>query len=249
MTDMGVAFALLMLGHALGDFAFQSSAMVEGKAARRPEAFAKHILVIALMQAVTLLPVFPSMTNVMLVLGIALSHLLIDIVKTVISALVRRPFTWFLADQLAHVLVLFVVVRWVALSPCTLPRQDLGWVFGGAVLTATLVFNVVGGSVIVSILLGDLRRDDPAGGGEAAGTESTDISRGAGHWIGVLERLIVMAAVWQGEWAAVGLVLTAKSIARFKELEDRAFSEIYLVGTMTSVLVAIASGWVLRALL
>lgn len=33
-----------------------------------------------------------------------------------------------------------------------------------------------------------------------------------------------------------------RSVARFKRLDDRHFAEVYLVGTMTSVSVAIASG-------
>ena len=51
-----------------------------------------------------------------------------------------------------------------------------------------------------------------------------------------------------GEWSALGFVLAAKSVARFKELEDREFAEAYLVGTLTSFLIAGASGLLLRAL-
>ena len=40
----------------------------------------------------------------------------------------------------------------------------------------------------------------------------------------------------------MGLVLAAKSVARFKRMDDQAFAEVYLVGTMTSVLVAIVCG-------
>lgn len=40
--------------------------------------------------------------------------------------------------------------------------------------------------------------------------------------------------------------LAAKSIARFKELEDRAFAEYYLVGTLMSVAVATGGYRLLR---
>lgn len=40
-------------------------------------------------------------------------------------------------------------------------------------------------------------------------------------------------------WQAVALVVAVKSIARFEELKQRAFAEYFLVGTLTSVLVAI----------
>ena len=59
----------------------------------------------------------------------------------------------------------------------------------------------------------------------------------------------MLGLVYAGEWGAVGLVLTAKSVARFKKLDDQDFAELYLVGTMTSVLIAMVSGLGLRAVL
>jgi hypothetical protein len=71
----------------------------------------------------------------------------------------------------------------------------------------------------------------------------------AGRVIGILERMAMLTLVWMGEWSALGFVLAAKSVARFKELENREFAEAYLVGTLTSFLVAGASGLLLRALI
>lgn len=67
--------------------------------------------------------------------------------------------------------------------------------------------------------------------------------------IGILEHMAMLTLVWLGEWSAPGFVLAAKSVARFKELENRGFAEAYLVGTLTSFLVAGARGLLLRALL
>jgi hypothetical protein len=44
------------------------------------------------------------------------------------------------------------------------------------------------------------------------------------------------------------MLLAAKSIARFKDLEKRPFAEYYLIGTLTSFLVAISSALLWRAL-
>jgi len=52
----------------------------------------------------------------------------------------------------------------------------------------------------------------------------------------------VLFLVFYGQWAAAVLLLTAKSIARFEELKDRRFAEYYLVGTLASLLVAVATG-------
>lgn len=65
---------------------------------------------------------------------------------------------------------------------------------------------------------------------------------GAGAVIGLLERALVLTLVLMGQYTAIGLALTAKSIARYKELEDRRFAEYYLIGTLASILFAVGVG-------
>lgn len=69
-----------------------------------------------------------------------------------------------------------------------------------------------------------------------------------GATIGVLERLLIVALVPGGGATAVGLVVAAKTLARFKELDKRRFAERYLLGTMASVTIALVSalvaGWI-----
>ncbi|TMC60860.1 MAG: hypothetical protein E6J17_09320 [Chloroflexi bacterium] len=60
--------------------------------------------------------------------------------------------------------------------------------------------------------------------------------------MGVLERLLIVTFVLTGSSAAVGFVVAAKTLARFKQLDDRDFAEYYLVGTLASVAVAVGSG-------
>ena len=49
--------------------------------------------------------------------------------------------------------------------------------------------------------------------------------------------------------AAIGFVIAAKTIARFRLLDDRDFAEYYLLGTLASVGVAVLTGLVARAAL
>jgi hypothetical protein len=65
-----------------------------------------------------------------------------------------------------------------------------------------------------------------------------------GATIGALERLLIVAFMLTGAVAAVGFVIAAKTIARFKQLDDRGFAEYYLLGTLASVAVAVASALV-----
>lgn len=59
-----------------------------------------------------------------------------------------------------------------------------------------------------------------------------------GSWIGILEREIILLLGLLGQYGAIGFVLTAKSLARYKQLEKKAFAEKYLVGTLLSCLIA-----------
>lgn len=60
---------------------------------------------------------------------------------------------------------------------------------------------------------------------------------GAGAIIGNMERLLSAVFLAAGQWAAIGVVFTAKSIARFKQIEkNRQFAEYYLIGTLYSIL-------------
>lgn len=62
-----------------------------------------------------------------------------------------------------------------------------------------------------------------------------------GSWIGILEREIILILGLMGQFGAIGFVLTAKSLARFKQLENKSFAEKYLVGTLLSALIAIGN--------
>ena len=70
-----------------------------------------------------------------------------------------------------------------------------------------------------------------------------------GATIGVLERLLIVMFVLAGAEAAIGFVIAAKTIARFRLLDDRDFAEYYLLGTLASVSVAIVTALAARAAL
>jgi hypothetical protein len=70
-----------------------------------------------------------------------------------------------------------------------------------------------------------------------------------GEAIGIIERLLIVTFVLAGAEAAIGLVIAAKTLARFKQLDDRDFAEYYLLGTLASVSVALGSSLVAQAAL
>lgn len=71
----------------------------------------------------------------------------------------------------------------------------------------------------------------------------------AGRVIGILERLLIYIFVLGDQFLAIGLILTAKGLARFKELEERQFAEYILIGTLLSTLLAVMVAALIRSLL
>ena len=97
----------------------------------------------------------------------------------------------------------------------------------------------------------DARLEIAAGSDEnrpAAAGRAAELRRG--RIIGNVERLIVTTLVCLGQYGAIGLVLAAKSLARFPQLsESRDFAEYYLIGTLVSMAVAIGTGLALTSAL
>ncbi len=83
---------------------------------------------------------------------------------------------------------------------------------------------------------------------EQAGQESIDQpAYNAGRVIGILERwLMFLVVLWSDDLSALAFIIAAKGIARMKQLEDRAFAEYMLVGTLLSALSALIVGFLLR---
>ncbi len=69
---------------------------------------------------------------------------------------------------------------------------------------------------------------------------------GAGEVIGILERLLTYVLVLTGGLTAVGFVIAAKAAARFPLFKEKAFAEYFLIGTLTSVGMALLAGLLLR---
>jgi hypothetical protein len=75
------------------------------------------------------------------------------------------------------------------------------------------------------------------------------VSARVGSTIGILERILIVVFVLTGTDVAIGFVVAAKTLARFRLLDDRDFAEYYLLGTLASVSVAIVTALVGRAAL
>jgi hypothetical protein len=74
-----------------------------------------------------------------------------------------------------------------------------------------------------------------------------DLSRG--KIIGYIERLLVLLLTFYSAYPAIGFIVAAKSIARFKQMDDRNWAEYFLLGTLTSMFIGILFGILIREVL
>jgi hypothetical protein len=142
----------------------------------------------------------------------------------------------------------FVVIALVAgtfFARLAKPSIDGLW-WGRVALLATGYLYVSGrGTVLIRSVLElptlQMRRDEDRTSG------AIEIARG--RTIGALERALALTLILLGEYGAVGWIIAAKSLARFKALEDREFAEYFLIGTLASFLLALLAGIGLHLLL
>jgi hypothetical protein len=154
----------------------------------------------------------------------------------------RRGRTLLLVEA---VIVLAAIVVGQQLAKLVTPSAT-GYRWGAVGLFATgYLYVCIRGIVLVRSVLElpalQMRRDDDRNAG------AIEIARG--RTIGSLERAIALTLVLLGQFGALALIVAAKSVARFKALEDREFAEYFLIGTLASLLLALAGGLGLEALL
>lgn len=117
-----------------------------------------------------------------------------------------------------------------------------------ALYAAGYWYAVAGGIGVVRLVLALV----PVGEAGPPGASGISVPAGElarGRIIGVLERGLALTLILLGEFGALGFIVAAKAIARFRGLEDRDFAEYFLIGTLASLLHAMLVGVGLRLLL
>jgi len=244
-------FLALLVAHLLGDFVFQTDDMVSGKKEGETGSYLRHGVVHLTAALATVLVFVPQGRSAwrlypLLLLLVAL-HLLVDRLKerTLATWLEDRPRQGFLLDQSLHLAIVFAIVTWFGgtIPAWTQELYSLLLAHREKVLTVCTVYlaTLFAGGYLIRILLPDPPADPEAPTGDGWR---------AGMYIGWLERFLVLTAVIAKSPTAIGLIVTAKSIVRFKRVEKGdAFAEYFLLGTFLSLALALIGGLVLRWLL
>ncbi len=223
----------LILAHFIGDFMLQPSHWVDDKLEKK---WKSKFLYAHMAIHLTALLLLLQFQNLGIVAFIVITHYLIDLGKLAFtnSKNYRRLFT---LDQLLHLLIIAIAVYWI--YPYELEFQSL-FGTGNLLLVTFLVFVTFVAGILMRMLLApyiaEVIKDDSEEGGSL---------KNAGKYIGMLERLFVFGFILLNQWAAIGLLIAAKSVFRFGDLnkgKNRKLTEYVLIGTLLSFGLAIISG-------
>ena len=239
----------LYLAHLLTDFVLQTSGMVKQKRNGKAAGYAKHGAVYfacgVLVAGFFVRGLFLSLRFLFIVLGLTLIHLGFDWCKITLA----RKTAWadgtaaFAIDQLAHLVTIVVAGCWIVrISPgrILLDCFEVMRAPSDRVLLLIVVYVgvIFGGGYLIRFMTKPLLK-------RLQVSESAAQLSNAGMYIGWLERFLVMTALFLRSPAMAGLILTAKSIARYPEFKREQFAEYFLIGTLLSICAAIVGGIIL----
>lgn len=240
---------LLMIGHLLGDFYFQTNKLAE----KKKTSFAYTVLhgfVYSLVMFVVLVITTGKLVECILpTLLIGVLHLVVDGVKCGVQKCVKSKkyeLSIFMIDQIIHFGILFAIsclytikcnISWIP----GIPENLLSSMQGAPIIILAFLLCGKPAAIIVSLVFGLIPKTI-----EKANFESVKIIDGSnkenvriGSWIGILEREIILILGLLGQYGAIGFVIAAKSLARHSQLNEPAFAEKYLIGTLLSSFMAL----------
>ena len=242
-----MTIAILISIHLLADFLFQTSTYSERKRKILKllllHCFIYFIIFIALLSAI-----FEVKKIILFSFIISASHFLINLIKNKLEKIFpqrRLQILFFSFNQLIHFVIIIVFYYILNLENFTsqlyIDLKDCEH-FKTFILYIT-VFSIIldPTSVLIRKLFISI----------SPKTYPKDYSEElkAGNIIGKLERTIIAILLLNNQFGLIGFVLTAKSIARFKQMEDKNFAEKYLIGTLTSFLIVLITVLILKGLL
>lgn len=233
-----ILFIKLLLTHLLGDFIWQPNSWVADKEAKKHKSIYLyfHILLHGVLAAVLVWEIAFIPYAVL----IAISHGIIDLIKLNFQKNKTKR-TWFIADQIAHILVLIAIVLLYQNKTINFIWFDNQfWI-----LITGFLFITKPTSIFIKTIISIWSP-------ESQDSNQDNSLANAGNYIGILERLFVFCFILTGHFEAIGFLLAAKSIFRFgdlKEAKDRKLTEYVLIGTLISFGVAITVGLIVQALL
>lgn len=238
MLDFRSIFFLLLFVHILGDFYFQSQTIARKKV-KKLKWVGYHCIIYGVISFVLVKLLVPDFSYALLWLFV-IGHAVIDITKYyIVIKYLKNSFYdkyVFIIDQIIHLLILIFISYYALKSgevykynafisdmlvTMAIPIESLL----SLALKLMLIHKPI--NIFIALIMNDYKPED----------KKKDDTIKAGRMIGTVERIIMLFFLSIKQYSSVGLVLTAKSIARYNKIaEDQKFAEYYLLGTLLSTI-------------
>lgn len=232
----------LILAHVITDFVMQSQKMITQK--REKKARAPFLYFHAFLAGLLTYLIVQDWRMWVIPIIISVTHFFIDLWKLNKK---NDSLKYFLLDQFFHLIVLLLV--WLYLtSNFSEVLPFITYIFNSTVTLVVLVGYLI---VIfpVGFIIGKATQRWQE---EIAGDEGKFPSlQKAGRYIGIFERILVLTFILTDNFAAIGLLIAAKSILRFSDKGKsgaRKQTEYVLIGTLMSFSLTIIIGLLMRVL-
>jgi hypothetical protein len=217
----------LILAHLLTDFVLQPTSWIESRKKKHFQSV--HLYLHGFITGlVALLLIGLHYWWVAIVIWI--THTLIDGWKS------YRPneTKYFLIDQCLHLIIIFVCWYLIFLNvDDVLSAWELINTKNTLIFITAYVFVTFPAGILIGQLTKKWRDQIP----------DAPTLGNAGKWIGIIERIIILTLVFNHQYAAMGLLITAKSLLRFSEANRAEIkTEYLLIGTLISITLAILVG-------
>ncbi len=227
---MIAVFIKILLAHLIGDFLLQPTKWVIHKEANKVAS--KYLYFHVLLHFVVTMVLVWDLQFWKMALLITVLHYAIDIAKIYTTPLFKNTAIPFFIDQTLHLIVLYCVAYYGNIIEHSIGLIDqIDW---------ALVTAIVFVSFPTAIFMGKLLE---------AMSKQIELDHkslpNAGKYIGIIERLFVLAFIILGKWEGIGLLIAAKSVFRFNDLKEsnsRKLTEYILIGTLLSFGIAIVTG-------
>jgi len=241
----------MLIAHFFADFTLQPEKLAQKKQ-HKISYFLLHILIYALVFSFVFLlldgPFIPWLI-------IMMSHLFIDLIRMLIDkkqSSNKSLLISFVLDQFIHISIIILIYHRFNFDAA---EANLGFLTENCCMYNFIVYLLTflilwdPAAIFINRLLDSIFNNEIHKSKEYQDREQAKNEPRVGRIIGKLERIIVSFFIFNNQFGTIGFVLTAKSIARYKQLEDKEFAEKYIVGTLTSVFISMIVTIMLRQLL
>lgn len=230
---------LLILLHFFGDFYTQSDYVSKLKK-ESSKGLLLHVSIYTVPFILLSLLLLPLQSAFLSILILFFTHLFIDYYKIRYERDNVISYKIFLVDQALHLVVIFflyftVIQSSINIEPLMLLVEHIGVYadlerISKILVIFAIIYKPI--SYLIEIIITPLNSRKNDGTPKKA---EDNKERNFGSLIGTLERVTIVLLGLLNLWSSIAIVITAKSIARFKQLEDKDFAQKYLIGTLLSL--------------